>query len=193
MNTAMKGMKGLKSGSRIAAIASGPIGRNRSKTLIVCIIGREGSIIEGVLSSTIKINGADSTNKICGMISRSRFKEQIKIVCVNGVAMAGLNVIDVKAIGRRTGANTLIITRRKPNRTKLVHAIRTFGKKENVPIKPRENILKQQAGKVERVDGFYVENGNLVPKRIITTSIEMLRLAHIIARGVSTGESKGRM
>ena len=85
----------MKKGIRIISFASGPI--NGKKALIVGVISRE-NVIEGILSGNVEVDGFDSAKKIISLIKKSRFREQIKIVALNGIAIAGLNVVNVYKI-----------------------------------------------------------------------------------------------
>lgn len=184
----------MKDGVRIAAFASGPISKKRKDTLLVGIIGRK-SIIEGVVSDRIGVNGINSTNSIYKKIHNSRFSEQIRIIALNGIALAGLNIVDVGFLERRLKINTIIVTRRKPNKKKLIHAINSFKNSNGIDIGYQKNILSKYKRKPKRMLGFYVESGidPIELKNLIEPTVELLRLAHIVARGVSTGESKGRI
>jgi hypothetical protein len=184
----------MKSGARFIAIASGPI-QDRKRALLVGVVAREDKI-EGILSGSVAVNGDDATRRITLMISRTRFKEQIRIVALNGVAIAGLNVIDVQRLERELGVETIVFTRAKPDPRKLVHALGAFAGKNGMDAKDRIALVRAQAKrKPESVDGFHIQC--LLKKYELSAytkqSYEMLRIAHLIASGIETGESRGRL
>ena len=184
----------MKSGARFIAIASGPR-QERDRTLLVGVVARENSI-EGILSGSVAVNGDDATRQIIRMIFRTRFKEQIKIIALNGVAIAGLNVIDVQGLEGSLDVETIVFTRAKPDPRKLVHALSAFAKKNGMDAKQGIALVRAQARrKPERVDGFHIQcmlkKHEL--KAFAKQSYEMLRIAHLIASGIETGESRGRI
>lgn len=184
----------MKSGSRLIAIASGPI-QERKSALLVGVVARDNKI-EGILSGSIAVNGEDSTQRIISMISKTRFKEQIKIVALNGVAIAGLNVVDVQRLEGKLGVETIVFTRARPDPRKLVHALRAFARKNGIDPKERIALVKTQAKrKPESVDGFHMQCllKSYELKPFAAQSYEMLRIAHLIASGIETGESRGRI
>ncbi|MGC8496165.1 MAG: DUF99 family protein [Candidatus Micrarchaeia archaeon] len=188
----------MKSGSRFVAVASAPIGADRfsisRKVLVVGIVARQGEV-EGVLSSHVAVNGSDSSSSILKMVLRSRFAEQIKFVVSNGIAMAGLNVIDYRCLFRKS-LPLVVVTRSIPRPSKLSYALRSFSAKSGVNVKDRIEIIKSFASnKPIKIGGFYfqsqMDKESLV--RIASDAVKALRLAHLVASGVTTSESKGRI
>ncbi|MGC8669802.1 MAG: DUF99 family protein [Candidatus Micrarchaeia archaeon] len=191
-------MRSIKTGVRLAAIASGQIGENKhtvsGRTVLIAVIAKK-SEVEGVLSSTVAINGTDSSNKILEMIKKSRFGNQVRLVVLNGIALAGLNVVDATKLSKN-GFEVMVITRHKPRPSKLVHALSVFAKKSKVDVEERKGIVRDFAkNKPLHANGFYVQS-MLNENNAIALSgyaIGALRLAHMIASGISKGESKGRI
>ncbi len=187
----------MKSGARFIAIASGPI-QDRKRTLLVGIVARDGSI-EGILSGSVAVNGEDATRMISRMISRTRFKDQIRIVALNGVAIAGLNVMDVQMLEKELHVETIVFTRAKPDPRKLVHALNAFARKSGMSTKEKKEriaLVREQAKrKPESVEGFHIQCmlKNYELRAFARQSFEMLRIAHLIASGIETGESRGRI
>ena len=179
------------------ALASGPIyGRKRRRTLVVGVVGRAGTV-EGVLSGRVTIDGDDSSATAISMFRKSRFREQIRAIVLNGIAIAGLNVVDVKRIEKATHVPVLVLTRSRPNVGEFMRALSIYQRTGvNDSEKKRaiiENINKER--RFVRMDGFYVQAGLDATelKGILPTAFVLLRLAHMIASGVSMGVSKGRM
>lgn len=184
----------MKKGVRLAAIASGPI-QNRKNALLVGVIGRDNTI-EGVLSGTVRVDGEDSADRISRMIKGSRFREQVRIVALNGIAIAGLNVVDIPDLEKALKVNVIVLTRGKPRPAKLIRALNEYPRLTKTNVKNRIALIKAQA-KVNHVanEGFHLESsmerGEL--RKFAKVAYEMLRIAHLVARGVDSGESKGRI
>lgn len=183
----------MKSGIRYIAIASGP--KSGKSTMLIGAIFRD-NYMEGLLSTRIDVDGMDSTKKIIGMINRSRFKEQIRIILLNGIALAGLNIIDPSYMEKKLGIRVMLLNRRRQNPKELIKALRGFSRLKGIDVSKRIATVKEYS-KVDplKVNGIYIqsrlEKGHI--RSFSEKAFEALRIAHIIARGVSTGESKGRI
>ena len=178
------------------ALASGPIyGRRRKRTLVVGVVGRAG-VVEGVLPGRVTIDGDDSASALIRMFRKSRFKEQIRAIVVNGIAMAGLNVIDVKAVEDKAHVPLMVLTRIRPNVSDFMKALDNYGSTGN-PVHERKSLVERMNKErgFTKISGFYVQSGMKAAelKGIVPAAFELLRLAHLIARGISTGISKGRV
>ncbi len=179
----------MKRGARIAAFSSGPIKRGSgAKVLMVGVVAREGKV-EGILSGRITTDGSDATRTMAKLIESSRFRYQVKAVALNGVALAGLNVVDLKALGKQ-GYDYLILTRYRQRPSLLVRAIRLArgGGKEKERL-----VAEHAAARQRKEEGFYTRASFRVPKGMVAEAYGALRLSHLISNGVSTGESKGRI
>ncbi len=184
----------MKKGVRYIAIASGPI-EKRKNTLIVGVIFRD-NYIEGLLSTGINVDGTDSTKQIIKMVKSSRFKDQIRILLFNGIALAGLNVIDPWLLEKSLGIKVLLLNRRKQNAAELIKALGEFSRISRRNVKKRTGIVKRYSLiKPLKIKGLFFQSGLDEPytRDFADRAFEALRIAHIIVRGVSTGESKGRI
>ncbi len=159
----------------------------------MCVVGNLNAV-EGVLSSKVTVDGIDSTNIIVKMFNGSRFREQVKLLAFNGIAIAGLNIIDVTELEKRLKMRAIIVTRHRPRLSLLIRALKLLQKKKRVNIKERMKLLKSQKKSV-LMEGFYVQSYTERKdiEKLVETSANLLRLAHMIASGISSGESKGRI
>jgi endonuclease V-like protein UPF0215 family len=184
----------LKEGVRYIAIASGPIGKGAT-TLLIGVIFRD-NYIEGLLSTKIRADGADSTDKIIKMIRRSRFRAEVRILLLNGIALAGLNIINPQELEKRLRVKVVLLNRRRQNASELVNALNEFSRATKTNVMERIAIVEESRkmntlttnglSLQSSLDGSYL-------KKFAKSAFEALRVAHIIARGISTGESKGRL
>jgi uncharacterized protein len=132
----------MKIGARFIAIASGLIDKtNRhKKTLILGLIFRK-NYVEGLLSTKINVDGNNSTSQIIKMIEKSRFKDQIKILLFNGIALAGLNIIDPKILESKLKTKIVLLNRRKQNANELVNALNEFSRLTKSRVDKRKKIF----------------------------------------------------
>ncbi|RLF33495.1 MAG: hypothetical protein DRM98_02210, partial [Thermoplasmata archaeon] len=115
------------------------------------------------------------------------------------VALGGFNVVDIEEVYSSTGLPVITVTRDKPDFVKIKNAL----KKNFSDWKNRLNIMKKgRLYKVEtRYNPIYVKCAGLEveeAKGIIKLSTirggipEPIRVAHLIASGITRGESYGK-
>ncbi len=179
----------MKGGARIAAFSSGPIKRGSgAKVLLVGVISKQGQV-EGILSGTIITDGEDSTQTILKLIESSRFGDQVKVIALNGVALAGLNVVDLNSV-KSEGYDYTVLTRSKQRPSLLIKALRLNkgkGTRQEKLVMEHAKVKQRQTG------GFYLRSSTVIPKGVVPEIFEALRLSHMVSNGISTGESKGRI
>ena len=181
----------MKSGIKTVGIDDGHFTKDNDKeTLVVGAVVRGNIELEGVLRTHIEIDGCDATEKIIEMIKKSRHYRQLKAVFTNSIMLGGLNILDINQMYEELGISVIAVLRKEPNIQKLVDGI-----KERFPEKAE---ILVEYGKPKRFGKiYYYSVGKNVEELIkITTrkgSIpEPIRLAHLIATGVTLGESRGR-
>ena len=188
----------MKKEIRILGIDDMPFSFGDSMVDIVGVVMRGGVYLEGVLKTTIEVDGRDATRKIIDMIFRTKHKNQIKVMMVDGIALGGFNVVDGREVYKKTGIPVITITRDKPNMEKIRDAL----KKHFDDWEERWNIItRDETHEIILEYPVYVKNYGLdmeEVKNIIRISTirgaipEPVRVAHLIATGIKTGESHGR-
>jgi endonuclease V-like protein UPF0215 family len=155
-----------------------------------------GERLDGVLSCFVRRDGANATTRLAACIRRSRFYPQINAVFLQGIAFAGFNVVDIHTLAEALARPVLVIVRRRPNLGAIRSALH-----RRVRGGRRKWQLIERAGPVEQINGLFVQRAGLsvedaahAIRRHVRYSIlpEPLRTAHLIAGGVSLGESTGR-
>ena len=185
----------LKQEIRVIGIDDSPFDKFRDKkTLVLGVVMRGGLYVDGILSSKVSVDGNDATIKIIQMINKCKFRPQLKCIFLNGIAVAGFNIINVKELNKKTNLPVVVVIRKNPDIKNIRKTLIKINKKQKIK-------LLEKAGKVEKIGDIFVqlngidyENAHLILKIVCTTSLipEPIRLAHLIAQGVVLGESKGR-
>ncbi|MDP2974472.1 MAG: DUF99 family protein [Candidatus Diapherotrites archaeon] len=166
--------------------------RRKGETILVGVISRLDSLIEGILSTKVQVDGLDSTKQISSMLLNSKFSNQISFILLSGLNFAGFNIVDLKKLFAKTGIPIIIVFRKMPRMQKIEAALGKFRDK-----KKRMQLIAQ-AGEIFpcnkihfQVHGTDAKTAASVLRRTIKHSNlpEPLRLAHLIASGVSIGES----
>lgn len=165
----------------------------------VAVVGAvyAGARLDGVVSGCVRRDGANSARVLAELVESSRFVEHLQLVMLQGVALAGFNVVDVGTLHRRLGLPVLVVARREPDMAAVRGALLT-----RVPGGARKWALIERLGPMEPVAGVYVQRVGLslgeaetVIRRFALHSRipEPLRTAHLIAGGIAQGHSTGRV
>ncbi|GBE17629.1 hypothetical protein BMS3Abin16_00213 [archaeon BMS3Abin16] len=192
--------RAVKSEVRILGVDDAPFTKFKDeKTSLIGVVYRGASYLEGVLSREIFVDGDDSTEQIIRMACETRHRGHLRLIMLSGITFGGLNIADIKSINEATGLPVIIVTRRIPDIEAMKKAISHVQK-------PDEKIARlQSAGRLRtlEIEGkqiIYQKTGlaKSDAEKIIRLSIvrglvpEPLRVAHIIASGITTGDSRGR-
>jgi endonuclease V-like protein UPF0215 family len=173
-----------------------PFPRGHRGDVLVLGVVYSGDRLEGVLSTRVRRDGINSTDRLIACLAGSRFRAQLQVVLLQGIAFAGFNVIDVHRLHRATDLPVIVAVRRSPNLAAIRRALL-----EKVPGGARKWALIEAAGPVEPVAGIYMQRvgigtgaaASLIAAWQLHGKLpEPLRSAHLIAGGVVTGESRHR-
>lgn len=152
--------------------------------------------LDGVLRGSVRRDGRNAASTMLAMIERSQFRGSLQAVLLQGIAVAGFNVVDVHALHAALGLPVLVIARKQPDLAAIRRAL--FAR---VPGAARKWQLIEAAGPMEPLRGIYVQRFGLTRDQAdsllrVTTLHgklpEPVRLAHLIASGIARGTSRGR-
>jgi endonuclease V-like protein UPF0215 family len=174
----------MKREIRVVGIDDAPFEKFvKRDVLVVGTFFRGGTALDGVLST-----------KITEMINSSKFKPQLQCIMLDGVAVGGFNVVDTQMLSKATGIPVMTVMRHFPDYRKIIAALKKIGKL---------HLLKiiEKAGPVRKVGNIHIQyigmdfqTAKEILKITCTRSYipEPIRIAHIIAGGITEGESRGR-
>ncbi len=161
---------------------------------IIGVVYRGGYWLDGVMKTEVEIDGTDATEKIASMITQSIHYNQLRVVMLDGVTFAGLNVVDIKELLQRVHLPVITITKEKPLDEMIKKAI------QKLPESKKRLDAITNAGKITaihthddnqvaymQVAGLSLEDAEKIVKNTSTRSSipEALRVAHIIASGLT--------
>ena len=185
----------IKPEIRVVGIDDGPFEPHAGGTvLLVGAIFRGGYWLEGVLNARVQKDGLDATQRIIEMINKSRHKGQLRVAMMEGVTVAGFNVVDIQEVFKRTGLPVIVASRKRPDMAKVKKALK------NLPGWRRRWMMLRSAGKIYQVKirsdtkplyiqvaGISRSDAERVVKLTCTRALipEPLRVAHLIATGVA--------
>jgi endonuclease V-like protein UPF0215 family len=173
-----------------------PFDRNHRGDVLVVGAVFAGERLDGVISTQVRRDGANAAQRLIDCLTRSKYYDQLQAILLQGIAFAGFNVVDLQQLRQATGLPVLVVSRHLPDfpaiRDALLRQVAGGGRKWR---------LIQAAGPMEHTVGLYVQRCGITPENTarLLTSLrqnshlpEPLRVAHMIAGGVATGESRHR-
>lgn len=152
--------------------------------------------LDGILSGKVRRDGCNSTDVLVELVQGSKFREHIRAVLLQGIALAGFNVVDVHRLSRDLDVPVLVAVRRQPR----MHLVRD-ALLERTRGGARKWKLIQAAPPLEQLGPMWIQRVGLerheAAALLRATTLhgnlrEVVRLAHLIAGGVTTGQSRGR-
>ena len=166
--------------------------RTKGSVIVVGVVFRGGYSIDGVMHTTIAIDGLDATEQFASMINASPHRRQLRLVMLNGITFAGFNLVDIKKLNALTKLPVLAVTHEKPDLDSIHEALR------NLPDSEERWRIILGAGEIHEITNkdskIYLELAGISltdAKKIVklTSTIsclpEPLRVAHLIASGIT--------
>jgi endonuclease V-like protein UPF0215 family len=182
--------------SNVVGFDDGPFDRNRrgGQVLLVGAVCAR-TRLDGVLTGRVRQDGWNVTDRIAALVEGSAFAGHIRAVLLGGITFAGFNIADIHGLSQRLDRPVLVVARRPPRLEKIRRAL------QNLSSADRRWRLLERAGPMEALGGVMVqragltlaEAGELLHLTTLHGNLpEPLRLAHLIAGGLTTGHSRGR-
>lgn len=183
--------------SHVVGFDDAPFDHDHRGDVLVVGAVYAGARLDGVLSCKVRRDGVNSTRALAECVCRSRFHPQLHAVLLQGIALAGFNVVDLEALREMLERPVLVVARKKPNLDAIRRAL--LG---HVRGGARKWKLIERAGPMEPMGGVYVQRAGLssgdartlLQRLSIHSAVpEPLRTAHLVAAGVTLSESRTRV
>ena len=191
----LKRFRCIKSEIRVLGIDDGFFLPHTEGTVgVVGVVYRGGYWLDGVMRTEVEIDGMDATEKVASMIKSSPHYKQLRVVMLNGVTLAGFNVVDIQRLFKEIDLPVITVTREKPNLIEVKMAL------ENLPEHEKRWQAIKNAGDMSRVytrndeEAVYMQVAGIskgdaeeiLQKTSTRSNVpEALRVAHIIASGLT--------
>ncbi len=187
----------LRSGRalRVVGFDDGPFGRRRGLPVPVAGAVCRDCRFEGLVWGQVSRDGLDATDRLCGLLEGGKFLPQLHAVLLHGITLGGLNVVDLEALHQRLGIPCMAFLRKAPDFPAFEAALK------KLPDAAERLAVCRRAGPEHRAESGYFQVCGLDPQMVPGMLArltehgkvpEALRLAHLIARAVVTGESGRR-
>lgn len=189
----------MKPQVRILGIDDSPFKFKDEKALVVGALIRLPNYLESVMRTEVTVDGTDSTDILVEMVSRSRYKDQVKAVMLDGIALAGFNVVDIERMHSELGVPVITVTRDRPDFDRVRDAlVKHFPDWKNrysmmTRLELREIETQQKPVYACAVGLSWGEVARLVVQSTVRGVVpEPIRVAHLISSAMVRGESYGR-
>jgi hypothetical protein len=189
----VKKFRTIKPEIRVLGVDDGPFTPHRGHALIVGVVFRGGYWLDGVLSTRIKVDGFDATERISSMIVESAHYRQVRVIMLDGVTFGGFNIVNIKELNALTKLPVIVVTRDKPEFNEIHAAL------GHLPRSVERWSAVGDAGQIfevqtrNRGERVYLEICGIQEsdaRRIVQLTStrsnipEALRVAHLVASGV---------
>ncbi len=167
--------------------------KSAGETDVVGVVFRGGYWLDGVMKTKLTVDGLDATDRIAQMVRESPHYNQIRVIMLNSITLAGFNVVDMKKLFALTNLPIIVVAGGEPNLDGVKEASR------NLPNWESRWEAVQNAGEITRVEirggmgtvylqtlGISKKDADLIVARSSTLGSlpEPLRVARIIASGL---------
>ena len=189
----------MKKQVRILGIDDAPFTFNDKYTTVIGAVMRGGEYLECVLCNQVSIDGNEATTIVKEMIQNTKHRQQLKAAMLDGVALGGFNIVNIHEVYDSTQLPIITITRDKPDFEKIKSALQknfhdwedrweTIQKGELHTVKTHHNPIYVKCVGISTEEAKELINLSTI-RGVIP---EPLRVAHIIASGITRGESYGK-
>lgn len=181
--------------SNVIGFDDAPFERDRPGPVIVVGAVFAGLRLDGVLTGTVDKDGTDAAARLADLVLRSKFSGHIRLIMLQGISLGGFNVVDVPALHEQTGLPVLVVSRVNPDMTAIRQALLT-----DVADGEKKWASIERIGLMEPVNGVYMQRAGIsrdqaasvISRFSINSRVpEPIRVAHLIAGALATGQSRG--
>jgi endonuclease V-like protein UPF0215 family len=153
--------------------------------------------LNGVLVGEVEKDGLDAAQKLVELVAQSKFAQNVQLVMLQGITLAGFNVVDVFHVHKQLELPVLVVSRKQPDMAAIREALLT-----RVRGGAEKWALIERLGPMEAVGQVYVQRVglSLEQARAVVEQFtvegwipEPLRTAHLIAGAIVEGQSRGRV
>ncbi|MCG3226441.1 MAG: DUF99 family protein [Candidatus Heimdallarchaeota archaeon] len=186
----------MKKNIRIIGIDDAAFQRESStNTFVFGVIMRGYNLVEGILRTTVKVDGLDATEKISKMIIESKFIDQLKAIVLGSSTIAAFNIIDLRKLYENTSIPVMTVLSQLPNEKEVKGALshlvdweeRYEVLKLNPPLQKME--FKNQ---MNRICNTYVQHIGLKDEKEVKELLQFTTYSSSIPEGLRLADMIGQ-
>ena len=162
---------------------------------VVGVVFRGGFWLDGVMHTSVEVDGCDATDKITSMVITSPHYKQLRVIMLDGITFAGFNVVDVNGLSMQTKLPVITVTREKPDFGEIRKALSNLPRSEErwkailnagevfeVPGRNKRETVYMQTSRISEEDARRIVRLTSTRSNVP----EALRVAHLVASGISS-------
>lgn len=181
----------------LLGVDDGPFEKGQREPVpIVAALCEGPDLLEAVATSAFSVDGDGATEFLARWLGGLRVRASLQGVALGGITLAGLGLVDVRALAEALGAPVLVVTRRPPDNARLREALEAAGLAARFAIAERspeafptgDGLWLAHAG-ISRGDAVTLLHASRAKAKLP----EALRIAHLVATALVRGESHGRV
>jgi endonuclease V-like protein UPF0215 family len=111
---------------RVIAVDDGAFTRRHRWAPLAAVVVSAPSYVEAVFEGRARVDGTDSAQAIIDLVDRSPYGVNAHAILVDGISVAGFNLIDLTAIHRELGLPVVSVTRRAPDFDRVRSALKAY-------------------------------------------------------------------
>lgn len=182
----------MKEDVRVIAIDDGPFRFEDERALLVGLVVRGKGYLEAVVSSDVSVDMLDATRKVAGLVTGCRQLPQLKSVLLDGLTLAGFNVVDIEEVHASTGVPVLTVVDKVPDPGAIRRALEgrfpDWEERLDLISRPETHTVELPDGGVLtcHVAGQTIEEAKELLRTITLRGHlpEALRMADLVASGL---------
>ncbi len=178
-------------------IDDGPVQKHArgASTPIVGVMMEAADVVESVAVTRFPVDGDRITDFLGDWIASLRFRPALQGLLFSGITLAGLSVLEPRRLSERLALPVVVVNRKPPTDEPLRLALRSAGFPDRVALLgAAPEPFRADPQLHAAVAGAPAAWARLLIARTRGKSDlpEALRVAHMIARAIETGESRGK-
>ena len=163
---------------------------------IIGVLTQGAALVENVAMTAFPVDGGAATDFLVTWIEGLRFYPSLQSIVLGGITIAGLGVVDIRALSDRLALPVLVFNRKNPARSVVCNALRSAGHADRIAIVERTPVA------IELGPGQYLAWAGVneeTARHLLAVSAnkssypEAIRIAHLIGKAIVDGESRGRV
>ncbi len=109
----------MKKGVRILGIDDAAFDFDEERTFLTGVVYRGTEFIEDIQTVDIEVDGENATEKVLQLYRKCQNKTQIKAVLVDGISLAGFNLVDIEKVSEEIGKPVIAVTSNEPDKERF--------------------------------------------------------------------------
>ena len=176
----------------------GPFLRSSRRAALVGVVFSTPNYVEGLLRTSVAIDGTDATDRILSLLGSSPFLDGVRAVILDGIAVGGFNLIDLDRLHEGLQRPVVTVTRRSPDFPAIRSALRKYFPRDAevrwrlVRAHPLFRLAMSEGNplRVSAVGCTRAEAAAIVRRTTVRGNLpEPLRLARLVARALAAPEA----